>query len=98
MDAVQIPQPEALTAELTKMRRNPHNFTILDRFQCKFCGTAKTAYGLLNAKCESCGSWCPVHGWLYFDTVDNPPTERLTGSELEDRRLSAQRKRPKKAN
>jgi hypothetical protein len=86
-------KPEALTAELVKMRRNPANLTIGKVSKCKFCTGKESGYHVLNAEFELIGFWCSVHGWLYFDSVGNPPTERLTASEIEDQRVSEQRRR-----
>jgi len=98
-DAVQVELPAELAAELTKMRRNPALFKIQQAIQCKFCGKPKTGLALINAKFpeRQAGSWCPIHGWLFFDSVAFPPTERLTASEIEDRELERRRKRGPRA-
>lgn len=86
--------PEALRAELTKMRRDPAYFTISKMQCCTFCSEAKgvtTAYELLDGTGEVCGSWCSRHGWLSFNSTKNPPTERLTRSEVADANLRALR-------
>lgn len=81
-----------LEAELIKMRRNPANFKIGTQVKCKFCSKPKSAYHLLNAKSdEEVGTWCPTHGWLTFNSVQYPPTERLKPSEIEDVRLRQRR-------
>ncbi len=92
MDAVQTPELAELTAELVKMRRNPANFTIGKVSKCKFCSDKQSGHHVLNRKSENVGLWCRIHGWLYFDSVANPPTERLTAFEVEDRRLDERRK------
>lgn len=94
-DRIQPSLPPALEAELVKMRQNPANFTITERVKCKFCTEKKSAYHLINAKSGDrvVGSWCAVHGWLFFDSVGIPPTERLTAFEIEDNRLAEQRRR-----
>lgn len=85
--------PPALEVELTKMRRNPAMFHAGGKIQCRFCGKPNTAYALLDATSgNEAGSRCPLHGWLYFDSVKFPPTERLTAGEIEDRRLSERRR------
>ena len=86
--------PDALQAELIKMRRNPQQFHVKGRSSCRFCGGKnQRAYQLLNQQSEFvAGSWCAEHGWLHFDSVAYPPTERLTASEIEDRKLSDRRK------
>ena len=93
MEAVAIPHD--LIAELAKMRRNPEQFTVSGMGSCQFCGgKQKPAYQLSSAKSEStAGAWCPTHGWLYFDSVAYPPTERLTPAEIEDNRLAEQRRK-----
>jgi hypothetical protein len=83
--------PSELTAELTKMRRNPALFAIDKAVRCKFCGKGQTGLALLHAESLNAGTWCPEHGWLYFDSVKIPPTERLTASEVEDRKLASER-------
>lgn len=95
IDSVQTTLPSELGAELRKIRRNPADFSVSARVKCKFCSKPKTAYHLINAKFGDrvVGSWCPTHGWLFFDSVELPPTERLTAAEIEDSRLAAQRQR-----
>jgi hypothetical protein len=90
-----ITMPDSLFAELSKMRRNPEHFTVISLSNCRFCGGGTNrAYQLSGSKSESvAGSWCVEHGWLHFDSVGYPPTERLSDSEIEDRRLEQQRKR-----
>jgi hypothetical protein len=83
--------PDALQRELTTMRRNPDGFKVTRMVKCGLgCGKGQ-AYSLTHADSETAGSWCPRHGWLFFDSVALPPTERLTPSEIEDRRLAQQR-------
>jgi hypothetical protein len=85
--------PDALQRELTIMRRNPDGYSVAGMVSCKMgCGKGK-AYSLTHTDSESAGSWCSVHGWLFFDSVALPPTERLSDSEIEDRRLEQSRKR-----
>lgn len=95
MDAIQIPLPGELGAELRKMRRNPAEYSVFSLHKCRFCTKLKTAHHLINAKFGNriVGSWCSEHGWLFFDSVALPPTERLTPAELEDRRLTERRKK-----
>jgi len=93
-DALQDRLFSGVIQELIKMRRNPALFSAGGLIQCKFCGKPKTALALLHASFQdSVGSWCADHGWLYFDSVKLPPTERLRASEIEDRRLEQRRKR-----
>lgn len=95
IDSVQATLPVQLEAELRKMRRNPTDFSISARTRCKLCSEPKSAYHLINAKFGDrvVGSWCPEHGWLFFDSVELPPAERLTVAETEDNRLAEQRRR-----
>ena len=88
------PLPDALVAELVKMRRNPADFTVSGLSKCKFCSKSKIAYTLLNAKSGPIpvGAWCATHGWLFFESVRCPSTERLTAWEVEDSRLAEQRR------
>lgn len=85
--------PDALHAELARMRRAPAGFSVAEMVGCKLgCGKAK-AYSITHAECRDAGTWCAVHGWLSFQSAQLPPTERLRPSEIEDRKLAAQRKR-----
>lgn len=65
--------PEALRAELRAMRRNPDEFTVNAMVKCKFCSGgkgSKTAHSLVHPKnLTGVGTWCAIHGWLYFDSV-----------------------------
>lgn len=95
IEAQQIPIPDGPQAELVKMRRNPEHFHVSGMASCQFCGgKLKAAYQVRNQQSEFVvGSWCSTHGWLHFDSVGYPPTERLKPSEIEDARLTQQRKR-----
>jgi hypothetical protein len=85
--------PDALHAELARMRRAPDGFSVVRMVKCSMgCGKAK-AYSLTHADSVNAGTWCAVHGWLYFDSVALPPTERLTTSEITERQLEQKRKR-----
>ena len=90
----QMPILGDLGAELIKMRRNPEQFEVSGMVHCRFCGgKGKGAFQLIRAKSDkAAGTWCKTHGWLSFDSVAFPPTERLTASEIEDRRLEQRRK------
>lgn len=91
--APQISIPDTLRRELTTMRRNPEGYSVVRMVKCSLgCGKAK-AYSLAHADSASAGTWCPMHGWLFFDSVALPPTERLTASEVEENRLAEQRRR-----
>lgn len=82
-----------LTAALVKMRRNPLEFTVLRTdAKCKFC-YKKTAVDIghpLNP--QNAGCWCPEHGWLVFDSVAIPPTERLKPHEVQEREEAEKRR------
>lgn len=89
----QIAIPDTLRRELTTMRRNPEGYSVVRMVKCSLgCGKGK-AYSLSHADSASAGTWCPTHGWLFFDSVALPPTERLTTAEIEDNRLAKQRQR-----
>ena len=85
--------PDALRRELATMRRNPDGYSVVRMVKCSLgCGKGK-AYSLTHADSENAGTWCPIHGWLFFDSVVLPPTERLTLAEIEDNHLAEQRRR-----
>lgn len=90
----QITMSAGLTAELTKMRRNVKDYHVFGMGTCSFCGgKQKPAYQVKSGQSEFVvGSWCPEHGWLHFDSAAYPPTERLTASEVEDRKTDERRK------
>jgi hypothetical protein len=94
-----ITMPDNLLAELIKMRQNPEHFSVISMGNCGFCGGGtKRAYQLSSEQSKTvAGSWCPTHGWLHFDSVGYPPTEHLSDSEREDRRLARLRKRGPRA-
>lgn len=74
------------------MRRSPDGYSVVKMVKCSLgCGKGK-AYSLTHADSEHAGTWCPTHGWLTFDSVALPPTERLLPWEIEDRRLAQRRK------
>lgn len=89
-----IQLPEALLTEIVTMRRNPRNFRVTGMVTCSLAPAIckKSAFRLTHPDAANAGSWCPVHGWLFFDSVALPPTERLTTSEIEDRKLEQRRK------
>lgn len=93
-DSIQTSLLDGLAAELHKMRRNVGDFAISGVLLCKFCSKPKTAYQLINAKFGDriVGSWCSTHGWLFFDSVALPPTERLRQAEVEAISLTKQRR------
>lgn len=68
-----IPLPSALTLELTRMRREASNFTVVRMVGCRFCTTPLGAYALghpLNL--TDAGTWCHEHGWTTFDSSHIP--------------------------
>lgn len=84
---------DALRRELATMRRNPEGYSVVRMVKCALgCGKAK-AYSLAHANSASAGTWCLSHGWLFFDSVALPPTERLSAAEIEDNRLAEQRQK-----
>src|SRR5262245_48479541 len=85
--------PEALYAdmarynEIQRTRRKPEAFSLAHMVKCRFGCGARAAYALSHPQSAEAGTWCPTHGWLFFDSVGLPPTERLTATEIEDRAL-----------
>ena len=66
--------PEELKKELKRMRRNPDEFTVLRKRGCRFCYQKKNAFDLGHPKNPlNAGSWCLIHGWLFFDSVKIRP-------------------------
>lgn len=62
-----------LAAELSRMRRDPREYRVSERLWCHLgCGKG-AAYALTHEKRTRAGTWCPVHGWLHFDSVGLPP-------------------------
>ena len=60
--------PASLTRELQMMKRDPSEFSVVRKVACQFgCGKA-AALALTHLSVSSVGSWCPQHGWLYFDS------------------------------
>src|SRR6266511_6437588 len=87
--------PQELISELKAMRRNPASFHFKRRSTCPFgCDSkgGKSAYQIGHADCEEAGTWCPTHGWLSFSSSACPPTERLSASEVADRRKTTKPK------
>ena len=91
--------PQQLISELTVMRRNLADFVLGPMANCRFEASGedgkrtKDAYQLAAKSGELVGAWCPIHGWLWFDSVRYPPTERLTDTELRDQRAALARKK-----
>jgi hypothetical protein len=74
--------PELLKAEIRKMRRNPEDFIVLRQGRCRLCWK-KNALDLGHPQNPTnAGSWCPVHGWLNFDSVKIRPI----GEEVQTKR------------
>lgn len=89
--------PQELASELATMRRNPADFTVAGMITC-FLGCdrekgSRSAYLLNHNNKEDIGSWCPLHGWLRFDSVGLPPTEGLSEMEIADNQSALARKR-----
>lgn len=66
--------PDALAQELVVMRRDPSEFVFLRVSKCRLCRDKTGAIDIghpLNP--ANAGSWCPVHGWLAFDSVKIRP-------------------------
>lgn len=88
--------PAELISQLTVMRRDPADFRLRGRSSCSLGCDRKgerSAYQLAHVDVVEAGTWCPVHGWLSFQSDALPPTERLTVSEIEDNRIAEQRRR-----
>lgn len=66
--------PEALIKELTKMRRDPSEFTGVVA-NCKFCVEKGLAINLTHADVKEAGQWCSLHGWIMFASPQLPPKE-----------------------
>jgi hypothetical protein len=66
--------PEALIKELTRMRRDPAEFTGVVA-NCNWCGPEgkNIAIVLGHQDCAEAGKWCPTHGWWYFESPQIPP-------------------------
>ena len=87
--------PQELISQIQTMRRNPADFYFRRKASCSLGCDRKgerSSYQLGHVDDVEAGTWCPNHGWLSFDSVALPPTERLTAAEVEDRRLSDRRK------
>ena len=63
-----VVKPEALDKELRRMRRDPSEFKVTGIGKCQFCGQ-KLAVRLTHPLSPEAGTWCPVNGWLFFDSV-----------------------------
>jgi hypothetical protein len=65
--------PGILDFELNLMRRKAAEFRVLKMVKCKFgCGKG-SAYTLGHPASRNAGTWCPIHGWLFFDSVKIQP-------------------------
>lgn len=62
---ISSPLPTELVQQLVVMRRNPSEFTFLAMSRCKLC-YKKCAVDIGHPLAATAGTWCPVHGWLYF--------------------------------
>lgn len=87
--------PQELISEIQTMRRNPTDFYFRRKASCSLGCDRKgerSSYQIGHADASEAGTWCPTHGWLTFDSVALPPTERLLPWEIEERRLARRRK------
>jgi hypothetical protein len=87
--------PQELISQIQVMRRNPTDFYFRRNASCSLGCDRKgerSAYQIGHPDALEAGTWCPTHGWLTFDSVALPPTERLLPWEIEDRRLAEQRR------
>lgn len=87
--------PQQVISQIQTMRRNPADFRLRGRASCSLGCDRKgerSAYQLSHPGTVEAGTWCPKHGWLSFPSDALPPTERLTASEIEENRLSGQRR------
>jgi hypothetical protein len=67
--------PEEIVSELRRMRRDPAEYKLSGRVQCGLgCGKG-AGYHLTHPKSTNAGTWCAVHGWLFLDSGNLPPTE-----------------------
>lgn len=88
--------PQELISEIERMRRDPARFHVTKRGCCSLGCDKKgqrSTYQLSCGDVQDAGTWCPVHGWLHFDSTALPPTERLKHHEVEERELATRRKR-----
>ena len=69
--------PKELGNELRRMRRDPEAFKLNGRVKCGLgCGKG-AAYNLTHPQSTNAGTWCPRHGWIFFDSTNLPPTEGM---------------------
>ena len=66
--------PEELVSELRRMKRDPAAFALGGRVKCGLGCVKAAAYHLTHPKSRKAGTWCAVHGWLFLDSVNLPPT------------------------
>jgi len=93
--ALQDSVPPELVSQIETMRRNPTDFYFRRRSSCSLGCDRKgerTAYQIGHKDVEEAGTWCPTHGWLSFESALILPTERLSPSEIEDRKIEQRRK------
>jgi hypothetical protein len=65
--------PERLIHELKRMRRKPNDFIVKGHVKCGLGCGKKAAYSLTHPESTKAGTWCLVHGWIFFDSVGLPP-------------------------
>src|SRR6266545_4492423 len=69
--------PAELSDELRRMRQNATAFTLNGRVKCRLgCGKG-AAYNLRHPQATKAGTWCALHGWIFFDSVKLLPTEGM---------------------
>ena len=68
-NVMDIAIPGPLADELRFMRRKPEDFSVTKRTKCKFGCGPDAAYTLWHPQSEGAGTWCPIHGWLFFDSI-----------------------------
>lgn len=72
MAGTTVSMGDLLRTDILTMRRNPDEFTVTDGAKCKFC-YKRVAFDLAHELNPTAGSWCPIHGWLHFDSVKIRP-------------------------
>ena len=85
--------PRELISQIVTMRRNPDHFYLRRQASCSLGCDHKgerSSYQLGHVDSAEAGTWCPTHGWLSFDSVAIPPSERLRSHEIEEAKLHRQ--------
>lgn len=71
--AIELELPSELAKQIQVMRRNPAEFSVVRKVQCKFGCGKQSAFALTHPDSKDVGSWCPTHGWLSFDSATVRP-------------------------